>query len=690
MMADTLRVLLVEDSTFDAELIAIALENEGFRYSLTRVDSEPDYLVELAANPDVILSDWRLPTFSGMRALHLLNESGLAIPFIIVSSVIGEELAVDALHEGAADYVLKDRLARLGTAVRRALESRRLREERQRADADLRLAATVFESSAEGVVVTDPDGTILAVNGAFEEITGYGEAEALGQNPRLLKSGRQDENFYRNMWASLLATGRWRGELWNRRKSGEIYPEWATLSAVKGADGQTTNYVCVFSDLADVRRAQDEADFLVHHDALTALPNRLLLLDRIDQALRRARDDAAPVAVVIVDLDRFGTVNDAFGHPFGDEVLKAVAERIGGHLGGADSLARFGGDEFAIVLDGSGSAAHVAAEMLGLQERLARPFRIQDHEIVVTGTIGVSLFPEDGIDGGTLLMHAETAVRQAKAAGRGTIGFFDVRLAAQLEERLALERQLRGAVGRQEMLVYYQPQVSLSDGSLVGAEALVRWQHPDRGLVLPGLFITLAEDLGIIGEIGQYVLGSVCQQVSDWDALGMRLPRVGVNLSAQQLDEPDLATSIRDRLAACGLGTDRLELELTESMVVRNSHQVMATLASLRSLGIDLAMDDFGTGHSSLAQLQRLPLARLKIDIAFVRDIGVNRASEEIIRATIAIARTLGLETVAEGVELTEQADFLREAGCDVAQGYLYSRPLPAAAFLDLYRPIPG
>jgi len=280
-------------------------------------------------------------------------------------------------------------------------------------------------------------------------------------------------------------------------------------------------------------------------------------------------------------------------------------------------------------------------------------------------------------------------VSWSRLAPRGQ-GAPDVRLAAQLEERLALERQLRGAVGRQEMLVYYQPQVSLSDGSLVGAEALVRWQHPDRGLVLPGLFITLAEDLGIIGEIGQYVLGSVCQQVSDWDALGMRLPRVGVNLSAQQLDEPDLATSIRDRLAACGLGTDRLELELTESMVVRNSHQVMATLASLRSLGIDLAMDDFGTGHSSLAQLQRLPLARLKIDIAFVRDIGVNRASEEIIRATIAIARTLGLETVAEGVELTEQADFLREAGCDVAQGYLYSRPLPAAAFLDLYRPIPG
>jgi diguanylate cyclase (GGDEF)-like protein/PAS domain S-box-containing protein len=690
MMADTLRVLLVEDSPFDAELIAIALENEGFRYSLTRVDAESTYLAELAANPDVILSDWRLPTFSGMRALHLLNESKLAIPFIIVSSVIGEELAVDALHEGAADYVLKDRLARLGTAVRRALESRRLREEHHRADADLRLAATVFESSAEGVVVTDPDGTILAVNRAFQEITGYGEADALGQNPRLLKSGRHDETFYRDMWASLLTTGRWRGELWNRRKSGEIYPEWATMSAVKGADGQTTHFVCVFSDLGDVRRAQDEADFLTHHDALTALPNRLLLLDRIDQALRRARDDAAPVAVVIVDLDRFGAVNDAFGHPFGDEVLKAVAERIGGHLGGGDSLARFGGDEFAIVLDDPSSASAVASEMLGLQELLARPFRIQDHEIVVTSTIGVSLFPEDGIDGNTLLMHAEAAVRQTKASGRGTIGFFDVRLAAQLEERLALERQLRGAVGRHEMLVYYQPQVSLSDGSLVGAEALVRWQHPERGLVLPGLFITLAEDLGIIGEIGRFVLDSVCQQVSDWDALGMRLPRVGVNLSAQQLDEPDLATSIRDRLAACGLGTDRLELELTESMVMRNSHQVMATLASLRSLGIELAMDDFGTGHSSLAQLQRLPLHRLKIDIAFVRDIGRNRASEEIIRATIAIAQNLGLETVAEGVELTEQADFLREAGCDVAQGYLYSRPLPAAAFLDLYGPTSG
>ncbi len=685
-MTKPLRVLIVEDRRSDAELMVLHLEEEGFSPEWVRVQTGPDYVAALDASLQVILSDWSLPKFSGVQALHLLQDSGLDIPFIIVSGSVGEELAIDAMHQGASDYVLKDRLARLGPAVRRALEAKELRDERRRADSQLRLAAAVFESSAEGVVLTDLEGAIVAVNRAFVEITGYSVDEVLGRNPRLLRSGRQDESFYRDLWASLTATGRWRGEIWNRRKNGEVYPEWITISVIRDEKGRATHYVGVFSDTGDVKEAQQQLDFLVHHDALTGLPNRALLNDRLEQALRRAQDGSKTVAVLLLDIDRFGKVNDGLGHLVGDGLLRATADRLTDEVMVGDTVARYVGDKFVIVIGDAQSAAHVAYLARTYQEAVARPVDIGGHEILVTCCVGISLFPADGADASTLLHRADAAMRQARAMGGSTIAFHEAGVAEGLEERLEMERLLRGAVARDELVLHYQPQVDLADGSLVGVEALVRWQIPGRGLVAPGEFIPLAEEIGVIGTIGEWVLDQACRQVAAWQAGGFLVPRMAVNLSAQQLERDNLASVVRAALEAADIGPERLELEVTESTIVRQSETATAALGDLRALGVELALDDFGTGHSSLVRLRKLPLRRLKIDISFVRDIGLDPAAETIIRAVIAMASELGLETVAEGVEREDQERFLRNAGCDIGQGYLYGRPVPADELLAAWR----
>jgi diguanylate cyclase (GGDEF)-like protein/PAS domain S-box-containing protein len=684
-MTEPLRVLIVEDRPSDAELMVLQLEDEGFDPESVRVENGPDYLAALDSSWDVILSDWRLPRFSGLQALHLLRETGLDIPFVIVSGGIGEEAAVDAVHQGADDYVFKDRLARLGPAVRRAVERTRRRVEQRRADDQLRLAAMVFESSTEGVTLTDAHGTIVAVNRAFVEITGYPEAEVLGRNPRILQSGRQDETFYRNMWAALATTGRWRGEIWNRRKDGEVYPEWMTISAVKDEQGRTTHYVSVASDIAEAKEAQQEIDFLAHHDALTGLPNRTLLHDRLEQTLIRAKLASSVVAVVLLDIDRFGRVNAGLGHGVGDGLLLAVAQRLAELVGVGATLARYMGDQFVIVVGYAGSAARVAHLARELQDAVALPFDIDGHQVVVTCSAGISLFPTDGTDPETLLHLADAAMRQARVRGGNTMAFVDVGVADALEERLELERLLRGAAGRNELVVHYQPQVDMADRSLVGVEALVRWQHPKRGLVPPGEFIPLAEEIGIIGEIGEWVLAESCRQMAAWQADGILVPRVAVNLSPLQLERADLAATVRAALDAAGIGPERLELEVTESMIMRHAEAAATVLRDLRGLGVELTMDDFGTGYSSLAQLRHLPLRRLKVDISFVRDIG-HPSAEAIIRAIISMARSLGLQTVAEGVEQEDQHAFLRDAGCDIGQGYLYGRPVPADALRDAWR----
>ncbi len=686
IVVEPLRVLIVEDRPSDAELMVLRLEQDGFDPQWVRVETEPEFVVALDAAPDIVLSDWHLPVFSGLRALRLARGRGGDTPFVIVSGNIGEEAAVEALQAGADDYVLKDRPARLGPAVRRALERKTLRDEQKRADAKLRQAAMVFENTGEAVVITDANGSMVAVNRAFVEITGYSEEEALGRNPRMLHSGRQDRSFYRDMWAALATRGRWRGEVWNRRKSGEVYPEFMTIAAVRDEQGRTSHYVSVGGDISSVREVQEKLDFLVHHDALTGLPNRVLLYDRLEQVIRRAEEASSVVGLIVLDLDRFGRVNDGLGQDAGDELLRSVGHRLSGLLGVADTVARIGGDDFAIVVEDGQDAIHLAGVAQGLQDSLALPFAIGGQDVFIGGTLGISIYPLDGTDAAALLRSADVVLREAKAHAPGSFFFASADLTAALEGRLEFERALRGAVGRDELVVHYQPQVDMADRSLVGAEALVRWQHPDRGLVAPGEFIPLAEEMGLIGVLGEWVLAESCRQLAAWQRDSLVVPRVSVNLSARQLDDADLAAMVKAALDAADIMPERLELEVTESTVMGGSTITSAVLADLRALGIDLALDDFGTGYSSLAQLRALPLRRLKIDISFVRDIGRDPAAEAIIRAIIAMAASLGLETVAEGVEREDQHEFLRDAGCDIGQGYLYGRPVPADALLEAWR----
>ena len=552
---------------------------------------------------------------------------------------------------------------------------------RLRDEARLRQAAAVYESTLEGVLITDPDANIVAVNQAFIRITGYAEAEVIGRNPRLLASGRQALGFYREMWHALTTEGGWEGEIWNRRKNGETYPEWLAINGVRDGHGRLINYVAVFSDISRLKQSEARLEQLAHYDPLTGLPNRLLFQSRLAHALNIARRRASRLALLYLDLDRFKNVNDSLGHPAGDELLVAIARRLGQRMREEDTLARLGGDEFIILLeriDAPETAALVARQILDL---LAEPFQLSDgHEVFVSASIGISLFPEDGGDVTELVRNADTAMYQIKDNGRDGYRFYTESLPHAASARLELETRLRRALERQEFELHYQPQVAVADGRVLGVEALLRWRHPERGLIRPDHFIPLAEESGLIVPIGDWVLERACAQARAWLDQGLPPLTIAVNLSMRQLRQRGLAGRVGEILAETGLEARWLELEITESMMMNRADPALETLRELKALGVGLAMDDFGTGYSSLAHLKHFAIDRLKIDRGFVRDLPADRGDLEIAATIIAMARNLGLEVLAEGVETHEQLAFLSERGCDAYQGYLFSRPLDADA----------
>jgi len=559
--------------------------------------------------------------------------------------------------------------------------------ERKQIEEALHQAATVFESSHDGSIITDLAGCILAVNKAYLDITGYSEAEFLGQNPRILNSGRQSRDFYQSMWASIKEAGYWQGEIWNRRKSGELYPERLTISAVKNASGETTHYVGMSSDLSQIKQSETQLEHLAHFDPLTDMPNRLLVQSHLTHALSQAQRLRRQVGVLYLDLDRFKNINESLGYPVGDELLVNLTKRLSSRMRSEDMLARLGGDEFLIVMEhmeGPEDAAGVAQSLL---ELLTQPFDLSDEQKVFIGaSIGISIFPDDGNSANQLIQHADAAMHQAKNQGRNTYSFYTDSLTRAANEHLELETRLRHAITANQFRVYYQPQVDIATGHIFGAEALVRWLDPERGLIQPVHFIPLAEETGLIGAIGEWVLRETCLQGVRWIKAGLPFLTLAVNLSPHQFMRGNIAEQVSAVLAETGFPSYRLELELTESALMEREEDAVKMLHLLRAQNIRLAIDDFGTGYSSLSYLKRFPLDILKIDKSFVDDIPFHQDDMEIAATIIAMGHTLGFKVLAEGVETAEQLAFLQAKGCDMYQGYLTSPPVTAEEFEKLLK----
>ncbi|MBI1905436.1 MAG: EAL domain-containing protein [Rhodocyclales bacterium] len=550
---------------------------------------------------------------------------------------------------------------------------------RKATDANLRLWATVFENSAEAVMIADPDNRIISVNRAFTRITGFDADEVIGKTPNIVVLSGQDTTFLRDQRRRLETEGRWQGEIWDRRKNGEIYPKWFGITAVKDATGSLAHYVAIFSDISERKAAEARIEFLAHHDALTGLPNRVLLRDRLEQGLAHADRSHTHVALLFLDLDRFKTINDSLGHAVGDNLLRAAVGRIAACTRDTDTLSRLGGDEFVVVLTELPDAEVAATIAQKIIDAMHAPVDIDGHRLTTSFSIGISLYPEDGRDFDTLLQKADTAMYHAKDSGRNIYRFFTEQMNVHALERLMVQNRMRQALERNEFVLDYQPQIDLATDRVFGVEALIRWDNPELGRIGPDRFIPIAEECGQILALGEWALHAACRQAQAWHQAGLQLT-MAVNISALQMQQPGFADTVERALAVTGFDPGKLELELTESVLLQNAEHTLDTARRLKAMGITISIDDFGTGYSSLSYLKRFAVDRIKIDRSFIRDILTDPEDAAIVRAIIQMARSLNLKTLAEGVETRAQLDYLRDEQCEEVQGYYYAQPLPPDA----------
>lgn len=554
---------------------------------------------------------------------------------------------------------------------------------KDKAQNNLKLAAAVFDSSLEGIFITDTNGTILAANDAVTRITGYAPSELIGQNPRMLKSDRHGKDFYVALWAAVSSQNQWEGEIWNKRKNGEIFPEWLSISAIKNEYGQVENYIGIFIDISKQKEAENRLTYLAYHDKLTGLPNRDLFYDRLNTAILQAKRHQVEIAVLFIDLDHFKFINDTFGHTSGDIVLQQVAARLTMCLRETDTLARMGGDEFTVVLQDFDNRGDVETTAQRILKSLSAPLILENQELYISASIGISFFPEDGGNPALLMKHADTAMYSAKNSGRKCLHFFRSSMEGYSLKRIEMEQQLRQGLERNEFKLYYQPQINLENGRIIGAEALIRWQHPEKGLLPPSQFIAIAEDTGLIEPIGEWVLREAWSQRQGWHRSGWEDFRIAVNLSAHQFDRISLVKTVADVLGESDIDPAILELELTETVAMQDVGKTLNILNELKKFGVQLSIDDFGTGYSSLMYLRQFPIDRLKIDRTFVANIAHNPNEAAIVVAIIAMAHSMGLEVIAEGVETKGQLSFLKMHGCNEAQGYLMGKPMSGPALFS-------
>lgn len=539
----------------------------------------------------------------------------------------------------------------------------------------------LFQHTNEAVIVTNPDAKIIRVNPKFTEITGYSEEEVIGKNPRVLSSGRHDADFYNAMWQQILLEGHWHGEVWDRRKNGEIYPKWLSISAVHDDSGTVTQYIGAFTDVTEQKATIEKINFLAHHDPLTKLPNRVLLKDRFEHSAALSKRNNQHMAMLFLDLDQFKSVNDSLGHVVGDKLLTAVAQKLKTLVRDSDTLSRIGGDEFIILLPDieTGNAAQLMAEKI-LSE-LSKPLLVDAHEFHTSCSIGISMFPDEGEDFDTILKKSDTAMYHAKDGGRNAYRFFTTQMNVEAMERHHMQTYLRNALTESEFELHFQPQVDLKTGGLVGAEALIRWNSPVLGQVSPVRFIPAAEENGLILSIGNWVIEEACRQIQRWEEEGRQSLVISLNISAVQFTRGKLLETLLAAVHKYRVDPALIELELTESILLRDTHRAIQKMNEIKSHGFKLSIDDFGTGYSSLAYLKYFPVDKLKIDQAFVRNLNVDKSDAAIVRSIIHLGQSLGLRVIAEGVETNHQLKSLAELDCDEIQGYLIGRPTPSHAF---------
>jgi diguanylate cyclase (GGDEF)-like protein/PAS domain S-box-containing protein len=633
-----------------------------------------------AHKPDIVVTDILMPVMNGLQMAEKIKRLSSATPIVVTTAFNETKFFLQAIDIGVDKYVIKPvNTDALGDILLQCAHTILTEVER-------RLSATVFDNSSDAIMVSDHKNRIISVNSAFCEITGYAREEVLGKDPKMLSAGRQQREFYLELWNSLGETGKWSGEIWNRRKTGELYPEWLSISTVKNNHGGITHYVGIFSDITERKQAEERVRHLAHYDALTDLPNRTLFHDRLQQALIQALRSHEQVAVMFIDLDRFKVINDTLGHCVGDLLLQAVAQRLTNCVRQGDTVCRQGGDEFVILLPTIIHAEDAALVAQKILDSVIQPYYLENHELHISSSIGISFFPNDGTSAEILMKNADVAMYRAKDLGRNNYQFYLAVMNERSFERLALETSLRRAIEHGELELYYQPLVGTNDGALIGMEALVRWHHHDLGLILPSQFIPLAEETGLIVSIGEWVLRTACTQAQAWCKQGYGQLRMSVNLSARQFRQPDFVGSVRAIIKDSGFDPHYLELEVTESMLMHNIEDNIITLNELKTMGIRIAVDDFGTGYSSLSYLKRLPIDTLKIDRSFVGEVIENRDDAAIVEAIISMAQSLMLKVIAEGVENQEQQIFLEAHRCDEMQGYYFSHPLPANQFVELLK----
>ncbi|MGA8259910.1 MAG: EAL domain-containing protein [Arenicellales bacterium] len=682
----SLDVLFVEDSAVDVELTVIELERDDFAVSWVQVDTEFSLRESLqASRPEIVISDYSMPRFDGVAALRIVREMSPHLPFIFLSGTIGEERAIESIREGATDYVLKSNMRRLPMAVRRALSDARERERARIAEEARARMAAILEATSDCVAICDPRGALIYLNSAGQSLTGLSNGTLADRTIFSLHPESSREVVVAEGWPGAIESGLWEGETTLLAADGTEVPMSQVIIAHRRTDGEIDYFSTIARDIRERKAYEERITYLANYDALTGLPNRELLGDRAAQAMSFRRYEDRSLALLVIDIDRFKLVNDGYGQAAGDELLRMLSDRLLSTVRDGDTVARLGADSFAILATDLARPDDALTIARKIQAATTTPYLIDGREVRLTVSIGASAFPRDGNDVDSLLRNANAAMHRVKSEGQNGFQFYAANMTRDAADKVELENALRAALDRGELALHYQPQIHLESGRIVGVEALMRWNHPERGSVSPGIFIPIAEHTDLIHLLGKWAFMEACGQLKRWGGDAAVL-RMAVNVSARQFRGPELTKIIERALSASGVQPQLLELELTESVLVEDPEDASQKLNRLKELGVKLAIDDFGTGYSSLSYLSRLPIDCLKIDREFLDRIPGKHYDTAIVQAIISLARSLELDVIAEGIETREQLSFLRDHGCPEGQGFLFARPVPPDSMEALLR----